>query len=236
MPSILKLNQVKKTYGQQFHLGPFNLDVAQGDCLAVIGINGSGKSTFFQMITGNLEATSGEIFLGSQKVVIERFDLKRQFGYLPQNTHLPPWINGFEALTYAGSLLGITDEKIIEAKMQYWDCASYRYTPIDTCSYGMQKRISLALATLHDPHFLILDEPFSGLDLNHTFTLEKYLRQRQTKNQTTLLSTHVSPYIIRLCNRVVAIDKGKVFELTDWQGLSSEEKEQQIERAVLSSS
>ncbi len=230
---MLELKSLCKSYGNSFQLGPVSLAVRAGDTIALVGANGAGKSTLFQMLTGNMEPSSGECYLGQEKITLEKYHLKRQMGYLSQNPSLPPWINGLEALNYAASLLGNLGKEHIERMMKYWDCFSFRHDPIHTCSYGMQKRTGLALATLHNPTLLILDEPFSGLDINHTRSLENYLRYRTAHKLTTLVSTHITSYIVDLCSRVFTIQNGNVGEITTWPNLDLSGKAQAIESSIL---
>ena len=110
-----------------------------------------------------------------------------------------------------------------------WDCDSYKKKPICLCSHGMQKRVALALATIHKPELLILDEPFSGLDLFHTKALKEYIKSRKEEKKTTLLSTHIMPYAIELCDEVYIIKTGKILKLEKWENYESNEKKDLLE-------
>jgi ABC-type multidrug transport system ATPase subunit len=188
----------------------------EGDNLSLFGKNGSGKSTLFQMITGHLRQDSGEIILFGEKLRMDSFQLKRRMGYLPQNLDLPRWVSGFDLITYNMKLHEMNP--IAERRQQileYWDCQSFAYKPLAACSYGMQKRIALALASMHEPELLILDEPFSGLDLFHIRALENLLEQRRG-HLLTVVSTHVAAYAAKLSNRAATIHSGQVRELSEW--------------------
>lgn len=143
---------------------------------------------------------------------------------------LPKWVTGEELLQYAARLYELprTHESVREA-MDFWDCASYRGKVLGACSYGMQKRVGLALATLNNPPCLILDEPFSGLDLYHIRTLEQCLESRKQSQQITLLSTHMLPYAIESCHRAFILKEGQVSELERWTSKTNQEKMRHIE-------
>ena len=144
---------------------------------------------------------------------------------------LPKWVSPQELLSYAALLHGLNDvRKTVDSSLETWDCASFRLKPLAACSYGMQKRVGLALATIHKPALLILDEPFSGLDLYHIHTLEKALSERQKEGKTTVLSTHILPYVVSACNRVWILASGRLSELSDWTKMSSSDKMNSIER------
>lgn len=214
---MMSLTAITKRYSSasdSFSLGPIDLTIDTGETLAILGENGSGKSTLFNLMTANLDKDTGEITLQGQRLIPENFMAKRGFGYLPQNLYFPPWVSGEELLRYAQSLYGKGD---VERSINYWDCASYRRLPLASCSHGMQKRVGLALASLHNPPLLLLDEPFSGLDVSHTRSLETLLQERSAKGYSNVISTHILPYVAKLCHRVVILRAGILRNVNNWQ-------------------
>jgi ABC-type multidrug transport system ATPase subunit len=213
----LDIHSLSKTFAQsQFRLGPLDLKMEEGDSLALFGKNGAGKSTLFHLITGHLRPDEGRIEVFGETMKVDAFTLKRRMGYLPQNLDLPRWVSGFDIITYAMKLHGMqplaaTRDRILE----YWDCTSFAYKPLAACSYGMQKRIALALASLHNPDLLILDEPFSGLDLFHIRALEILLEERRGR-KLTIVSTHVAAHTAKLSNKAATMHDGQIAELQRW--------------------
>lgn len=230
--ALLTTSALEKSYEDRYKLGPVELALAAGETVAFLGKNGAGKTTLFELLTGNLDATAGTVTLRGQKLTPETPDIKRQIGYLPQNHALPRWVTGHEILSYAARLYELEDPaaKVAEAEA-YWDCASYRAKPLAALSYGMLKRVALALATLHEPPCLILDEPFSGLDLFHIKALDAAIQARSKAGLLTILSTHVAPYTAGLCDHVFIIDEGKVRTLSGWQGTDFLQRIAMIETA-----
>jgi heme exporter protein A len=221
-----------KQFAAGFKLGPIDVTLAAGSTTGLIGPNGAGKSTFFQLITGNLDPTSGEIRLGGDRVTPDTPAVKRRFGYLPQEPQLPRWVTAKELLGYAGALYELPDrDAVIDAALKHWDVAYYAHKPLGALSYGMLKRVGLALATLHDPQVLILDEPHSGLDLTHIRALDQTLADRRTKRRTTLMSTHVAPFAAKLCDELLVIGGGTVKPLTGWHDADAQTRVRQIEAA-----
>jgi ABC-2 type transport system ATP-binding protein len=213
----LRLENLAKQFAQSgFKLGPLDFELKAGSRLALFGKNGAGKSTLFQLITGHLAADEGVIKIFDQRMNVSSFELKKRIGYLPQHLELPRWVSAFDLLTYALKLYEFKDltQKRQEV-LERWDAASYARKPLGACSYGMQKRVALALATLHDPELLILDEPFSGLDLFHIRTLEELIAARSA-SQLTVLSTHVASHVARLCDRAIVIRDGRIDEIEAW--------------------
>ena len=233
--SALKLEDLTKAYAGGFHLGPINLGIAPGHAVAILGKNGSGKSTLFQVITGNQDATEGRVHVGDRVMHREAYELKRRVGYLPQHMDLPRWVTAGEILSYAAFLFGLSEipQRVAEAAT-LWDFTSYIRTPLANCSYGMQKRVGLALATFHDPDILILDEPFSGLDLFHIRALEEAIARRKKAARVTILSTHVVSYAARHCHEAYIIENGVVMPVASWATLDFTQRIDAVERLFFS--
>jgi ABC-type multidrug transport system ATPase subunit len=227
---IIDVKSLTKRYSASYCLGPLDITLSPGETIALLGQNGAGKTTLFQLLTGNLDATDGTVHVGAARLTPDKYDLKKSLGYLPQNLLLPKWVTGKEILRYAASLYQLPDpEKAVIRAMEYWDCFDYKNMPLATCSHGMQKRVALAIATLHDPACLILDEPFSGLDLFHIKALDSEIRRRQKGGQTTILSTHIAPYAASLCQRAFILEKGQLRTLDHWESADSQARVAQIE-------
>ncbi len=212
---LLAATAVRKSFAdaEGFQLGALSFQVDAGETIALLGKNGAGKTTLFQILTGNLDASDGEVRIANDKLTPDRPDVKRRLGYLPQNPVLPRWVTGRELLRYAAALYGLADKDRVETALRYWDADSYANKPIATLSYGMQKRLGLALACFHDPEVLILDEPFSGLDLYHIKALDDEILRRGKDKRATVVSTHVASFAARLCSRALILDAGKMNEL-----------------------
>ena len=218
--NILSVDEVTKEFEGGFKLGPVSFAIASGQTMALVGKNGAGKTTLFQLLTGNLDATSGVIKLGHDRVLPETPAIKRRIGYLPQHHQLPAWVTGRELLGYAARLHEMPEPtKVAEDHLDRWGATEYGHKPIASCSHGMQKRIGIGLATMHDPELLILDEPFSGLDLTHIRSLSDLILARAKKGQATLISTHITPYCARLAGTVSMIVAGQVSTLDSWTSL-----------------
>ena len=216
--SVLSTREVVKDYGEEFKLGPVSMNLNAGSTVALLGKNGAGKSTLFQIITGSLDATSGNVEFLGQTMRPEMFELKRQMGYLPQNLLLPKWVTGVELLLYASKLQQLSRHReAVEAVMKFWDCDWYGKRPLAACSHGMQKRVALALATLHDPELLILDEPFSGLDLFHIRALNDTIAARTKAGKVTIVCTHIAPYAAKLCQEAYVLEAGNMHRLDEWR-------------------
>lgn len=234
--TLLAAEAVTKSFGSGFALGPLSLTLAGGETVGILGKNGAGKSTLFQILTGNLDPTSGTVTILGERLSPDRPDQKRRLGYLPQGSSLPQWVTGHELLSYAAQLhdLDRIPERVAQAEA-YWDCGSFRAKPLGSLSYGMQKRMGLALATLHKPQILILDEPHSGLDLVHVKALDEAIAHRSHAGLATVISTHVSSFAASMCTRILIIAEGQIKAIPDWSRLDFLERMAAIEHAFFGS-
>ncbi|MDD9950059.1 MAG: ABC transporter ATP-binding protein [Zetaproteobacteria bacterium] len=230
-----QLHQIHHRYPSGFVFTCDEMSIMPGSCTAIIGHNGAGKSTCFQLLTLNLDPQAGKVFFQGQVASSKDYTCKQKIGYLPQNTPLPDWVTAEDLLNYAADLHQLSQPQMtIRESMAYWDCTSYRQQPLMACSHGMRKRVALALATLHQPELLILDEPFSGLDIRHMKRLEEYITHRTQNGLSTVLSSHIFYYIAKLCTADIwKIDQGKPEKLTTWRDIPTEEKISWLEQQIL---
>lgn len=233
MASLLTIeNLIKKFPDSDFSVGPIDLVLESGSVLALLGENGAGKSTFFNLLTGNLEPTKGTVKLENQLIAPESYEVKRKIGYLPQNLSFPDWITGKEILTYSSMIHNSNNPKnSIDHQIDTWQLANFIKLPTKHYSHGMKKRVGLGLALLHNPKLLILDEPFSGLDITQTKFLMRIIKERSEKQQTTIISTHIVPYATYICQEALFITKGKLRNIKEWKSSNQGDREKLVESA-----
>ena len=123
-------------------------------------------------------------------------------------------------------------EKSIQNVVDLWECETFFQKPIGTFSHGMKKRVGLSVATIHNPPFIILDEPYSGLDLSQNQNLSNFIASRKQRQQTILLSTHIVPYAAELCDRAFYIEQGSVAEIIEWKNWDKPTRIQKITSMV----
>lgn len=190
-----------------------NFSVSSGEILGYVGPNGSGKSTTVKMITGLLEPTSGEVLFNGRNVRDNLVGFKRRIGYVPEEPYLYAHMSGLEYLTLVGRLRGMEAaalERKAEALLALFDLKASRYSPLTSYSKGMRQRVLIAAALLDDPELIILDEPFSGLDVSAALLFRQLLQDLAAQGRTILFSSHVLEVVEKLCSRVLILYKGKV--------------------------
>ncbi len=184
-----------------------------GEVTGYLGPNGSGKSTTLKMITGLIEPSEGEILFDGKPISRNRITYRQRFGYVPEEPHLYTHLTGAEYLVMVGELRGLPRASIVEKVDGFLRLLSLhgdRYVPISSYSKGMRQKILLIAALLHNPDLVLLDEPFSGLDVNSALVLRGLIQQLAARGKVVLFSSHELDTVERVCSHIVILHKGKV--------------------------
>jgi len=210
---MLEVRLLTKCYSGIPAVDRVSFDIRPGEILGYLGPNGAGKSTTVKMLIGLLEPTSGHIHFHGRDVRHDLKSFQRRIGYVPEEPHLYPHLSGREYLQLAGRLRGLP-RRTLEPKMDellrligLWED---RHSPLTSYSKGMRQKILLLAALLHDPELLILDEPFSGLDVNASMILRGLLHSLAARQRMVLYSSHVLEVVEKVCNTVLILRKGQV--------------------------
>ncbi len=187
--------------------------IRPGEILGYLGPNGAGKSTTVKMLTGLLEPTSGHILFHGEDIRRDLKGFQRRIGYVPEEPHLYPHLSGREYLQLCGRLRGmprLTLEHKMDELLRLVALWEDRHSPLASYSKGMRQKVLLLAALLHDPDLLILDEPFSGLDVNASMILRSLLGSLAARGKMILYSSHVLEVVEKVCHTVLILRKGKV--------------------------
>jgi ABC-2 type transport system ATP-binding protein len=209
--SAISIHGLVKTFGEVRSVDGLNLEVPEGAFYGVAGPNGAGKTTTIRMVTGLLEPDTGTITVAGTAVWPDPRPAKALLGYLADNPPLFARLNAREMLDYAGMLRGMAAADIRsrgDDLLRVLDLQDDARRPISDFSLGMTKRIGLAVAMLHSPRVLVLDEPFGALDPVNTAVMEQMLQRYRDGGGTVVFSSHVLDVVEKLCDRVAIIAKG----------------------------
>jgi ABC-2 type transport system ATP-binding protein len=210
---MLELRNVTKRYPGVSAVRDVSFVARAGEVTGYLGPNGSGKSTTMKMITGLIDPTEGQILFHGEPIGRDRIRYRQRLGYVPEEPQLYPHLTGAEYLEMVGQLRGIDAaplaEKIDGFLRLLW-LGDARYVPISSYSKGMRQKVLLAAALLHNPELVLLDEPFSGLDVNSALILRDLIRELAARGKVVLFSSHELETVERVCSRVVILHKGRV--------------------------
>jgi len=210
---MLELRRVKKVYSGIPAVNDVSFVVPAGEVTGYLGPNGSGKSSTLKMIVGLIEPSDGEILFNDEPISRNRIEYRQRFGYVPEEPQLYPNLTGAEYLQMVGQLRGLPEHKLAEKIDGFLDLLSLhgdRNVAISSYSKGMRQKVLLAGALLHNPDLIILDEPFSGLDLNTGLVLRDLVQGLAARGKAVLLSAHELDTIERVCSKVVILSKGRI--------------------------
>lgn len=210
---MLEVRKLTKRYSAIPAVQDVTFSIRPGQILGYLGPNGSGKSTTVKMLTGLIEPSDGEIFFRGENVLKSRLWFSRHFGYVPEEPYLYSHLTGREYLQLAGRLRGMEKsqlERKIEAMLELFGLAEFRDTQMSSYSKGMRQKVLLSAALLHDPEVLILDEPFSGLDVTASLVFRSLLQALAHEGKMILYSSHVLEVVEKVCSEVVILHRGRV--------------------------
>jgi ABC-2 type transport system ATP-binding protein len=190
-----------------------NLQVPSAVIFGFLGPNGSGKSTTVKMLTGLLTPTEGEILIAGEPVAVENLSLKRKIGVLLEDDALFRALTIWEHLEMSGPLYGLSHEET-EARatqlLRHLDLWQERGTYVEQASFGMRKKCALAMALLHNPRVLFLDEPFEGIDPGSSRNIKDLLLLLARKGVTIFLTSHILEVVERLVGQYAIIIDGEI--------------------------
>ena len=209
---MIKLKEVTKLYNQFAAVDGLNLEVKPGEIVGIIGHNGAGKTTTLKMLTSLIAPTSGTIEVMGKDIARHSIEIKRQLGFLPEETPLYESMTVTEYLLFFSELYGLS-RKIANARIDMLLTSlklDERKKLTGELSKGMKRKVSIARTLLHDPTLLILDEPNSGLDPLTSFFIIDYLKKLRGEGKTIILSAHNLFHVEYICDRIAIMKQGKL--------------------------
>jgi heme ABC exporter ATP-binding subunit CcmA len=208
---LIELRDLAKAYGFLPVLRGITLDIARGDFVGLLGANGSGKSTLLKLLCGLTKPTQGSIRIGGWDIPQEAHAVRPQIGFVSHKSLLYPTLTGYENLAFFARLYGIAPERsALSALVARVGLSKAADRPARTYSRGMLQRLSIARALLQEPHLLLLDEPYTGLDQDASATLDGLLQGAHSEGRTLIMTSHDLASVARLARRIVILSRGKV--------------------------
>lgn len=211
----LRLERVTKLYGDFRAVNDLSFEVPPGTICGFLGPNGAGKTTSIRIILSILEPTSGRVEVLGHGSAME---VRDRIGYLPEEKGLYKKMKAWSIVSYFGRLKGMTRQTAKDralALLERYGLKEFSQHKCEALSKGMQQKVQVLASIVHEPDFVILDEPFSGLDPVNQGVLEELIHDLAAKGKTILFSTHTMQHAERLCQRIILLSRGrKVFDGT----------------------
>jgi heme exporter protein A len=207
---MIEVQGLAKYFGKFTALRDLQLQVRRGEFIALFGRNGAGKTTLLRIVAGLTRPSSGAVAIGEPSPGPPS-GARGLMGYLSHNTALYADLTALENLRFYARLLGLSTADLdLEREIARVGLAGREREPVRHYSRGMQQRLAIARAFLHDPEILLLDEPFTGLDQAGSDFLAQYLAAAHARGRTCLMAIHDAPLGYQLADRMVVIDRGVV--------------------------
>ena len=211
---VVEARGLAKRYGAVLAVHDIAFSIRAGEMLGVLGPNGAGKSTIVKMITGMVEPTQGAVLFHGERVTGGQLSaFKHRMGYVPEQPDLYGFLTGWEYLDLVATLRGLDRGRFREkaaAMLEGFTLYAHRDAPIASYSKGMRQRIVLISALMHDPELLILDEPFSGLDVTSALVVRRVVEMLAAQGKAVFFSSPVLEQVEKLCSHLVLLKKGSV--------------------------
>ena len=210
---MIELTGLTRRFGDVVAVHNLNLHVPKGVIFGFLGPNGSGKSTTVKMLTGILKPTAGDAAIDGLSIRRSPLEIKRQIGVLPEDLALFDSLTIWEHLQMCGPIYGLTrneTETRAEQLLNYLDLWSDRHRYVEQSSFGMKKKCALAMALLHNPKVLFLDEPFEGIDPAASRSIKDLLIDMSGKGITIFLTSHILEVVERLVHSFALIVHGEL--------------------------
>ena len=210
---MISFDTVSKRYRDVDALRDVSFSVRPGEVVGYIGPNGAGKTTTLRILAGLVSGYQGTVTLDGKDVESDRNSLHRVVGYLPQDTGFQEWRTSARALLTLGTLSGLGGDKLkrrVGAVLEMLGIGDYADRRINHLSGGTRQKLLFAQAILHDPQYIVLDEPLSGLDPASRFRLKEIVRTARSADRAVLFSSHVLADVEDLADRIVIINHGRI--------------------------
>jgi ABC-2 type transport system ATP-binding protein len=210
---MLEVRHLRKRYSGVPAVDDVSFVARAGEVTGYLGANGSGKSTTMKIATGLIEPTSGEILFEGRPIKAAPMAYRQRLGYVPEEPHLYTHLSGMEYLVMVAELRDIERtcaHKRIHGLLRLFGIHGDRDVAMSSYSKGMRQKILLSAALMHNPDLILLDEPFSGLDVGSSLILRSLIKELAARGKIVLFSSHELETVERLCSHVVILHRGKV--------------------------
>ena len=212
----IEMQDLRKFYGAVRAVDGLSLDISEGEIFGLLGPNGSGKTTTIGCLCGLIEPTGGSIRVGGFDPQKQQHEARGILGVCPQDTALFPYLTAEENISLFAELCSVPKEDLprrvdyVIEKVGLMDIADRR---VSGFSGGMKRRVSIAMALVHDPKIAFLDEPTVGMDPQSRRAIWDFVVELKDRRKTVLLTTHYMEEADELCDRVGIVDQGRLIEL-----------------------
>lgn len=222
---MIHVKHIKKYFGDVNAVDDIDFHVTKGSFLGLLGPNGAGKTTTIRMMIGLLDPTEGEILYDGVVMGKDEIAIKKRIGVVSQHINLDKELTVEENMIFSGKLYHMKKKDIMkrtEELLSFLNLGDVKHRVSKNLSGGMKRKLMIAKSLLHDPDYIFLDEPTVGIDVHARKDIWRFLRQCHKEGKTIILTTHYIEEAEQLCDRVLMVNRGKVFKSDTSENLIKE--------------
>lgn len=209
---MIRASNLSKYYGSKRALAQISFEINDGETVGFLGLNGAGKTTALRILACDLRPSSGTVEVGGVDAVNEPHEVRKRIGFLPEHPPVYQDMSVVDYLAFAGELRGMSRGQVkrrMPDVLEITDLTDVSTDIIGTLSHGYRQRVGVAQAIIHQPKFLILDEPTRGLDPVQIVEMRNLIHDLK-QNHTVLISSHILTEISQTCDRILVMGKGRI--------------------------
>jgi len=224
---MIRASNLSKSYGAKRALSNVSFEINDGETVGFLGLNGAGKTTALRILACDLRPSAGSIEIGGVDGVADPHEVRKRIGFLPEHPPLYQDMTVLDYLKFAGELRGMSRGQVkrrLPDVLEITDLGEVSEDVIGTLSHGFRQRVGVAQAIIHQPKFLILDEPTRGLDPVQIVEMRNLIHDLK-QNHTVLISSHILTEISQTCDRLLVLGKGKLLGSGSENELAASESE-----------
>jgi ABC-2 type transport system ATP-binding protein len=213
MSFLIEAKGLRKQFGDDVAVENATFNINPGELVGFLGPNGAGKTTTIKMITGLVQPDSGEALIAGLEIQKEPLKAKAQFAYVPDTPNLYGKLKAIEYLRFMGQLYHVPAHEAdvrIQELLGVFELSDKAGTYLDGFSHGMQQKVAIIGALLHNPKVILLDEPTVGLDPRAARLVKDLLVQHCANGNAVFFSSHILEIVENMCDRVIIIDRGRI--------------------------
>ena len=210
---VLEATHLTRTFGDFVAVDDATFSLQPGEIVGFLGPNGAGKTTTIKMLTGLLGPSTGAARVAGYDIVAQPLEAKARIGYVPDTPNLYGKLKASEYLRFVGQLYKVPPEQVEERMrpmLDMFDLTEVAGNYLDTFSHGMQQKVAITGAFLHDPQIVFMDEPTVGLDPRSARLIKDLMIRNRDRGRTIFFSTHILEIAQTMCDRVIIINKGRI--------------------------
>ena len=233
---VLEATHLTRTFGDFVAVDDATFTLQPGEIVGFLGPNGAGKTTTIKMLTGLLGPSSGAARVAGYDIVAQPLEAKARIGYVPDTPNLYGKLKASEYLRFVGQLYKVPPAQVEERMrpmLDMFDLTEVAGNYLDTFSHGMQQKVAITGAFLHDPQIVFMDEPTVGLDPRSARLIKDLMIRNRDRGRTIFFSTHILEIAQTMCDRVIIINKGRIVADARVDDLRAMRGEQSLEDIFL---